>query len=195
MALIDKFLESYKEYESVLREQNIDTKEFEEQSDDVTANRLRICRMMRNYLSHNSDAGFLVVSERQVKFLEKLTMDLRMGQDVVKKHLKSVKTGTCTLKDKCTDVLARMNKLKVTEFPVYDVESKIFGTVSIYDIGNLVLESRTKKVSDIKKFGRDYAIVTPDMKIEDVPKDVTVYCTSDGTVDGKLLGVMLCQMM
>ena len=189
MATIQQFLDAYKTYETILREQGVDTKIFEEQSDDLTANRLRMCRVMRNYSSHNNDNAFLSVSDTQLKFLQKVADEQRMSGDVVKKHLKSVKTATCTLKDKCTDVLQRMIKLHVTALPVWDKD--VLGIVSIYDVSTLVLESRTKKISDVKKLGKDFIIVAPDMKWCDLPKHTIAFCTKDGTPDTSLLGVVL----
>ena len=59
----DRFLSLYREFETLLRDDGKDYKELEESADDLLQNRLRINRQLRNYLTHNHDAGFLEISD------------------------------------------------------------------------------------------------------------------------------------
>lgn len=187
----DKFLGLYREYETVLRDQGIDYKVLEENADDMLQNRLRICRQMRNYLTHNHDAGFLEVSDNQIRFMEKLIKDQKMQDDILKKHLKSVTTASCNLKDKCSDVITKMNKLKTEYFPVCD-DNGIVGLVSIYDVSaTLLANTKTVKMSVITKFIKKVRCMQPDVQMKCVAEydEPVICCTDTGDMQGKLLGV------
>lgn len=183
----DELLSLYREYETLMRDKGLDCKEFEDKADDATGNRLRMCRLFRNYLSHQNDPGFLEVSDTQIKFLRAQVEVLKYEDDVVKKHLKTVISGTCTEKDKCWDVLPKLNKLKLTGIIV--VTSDGYGVASIHDILTSAMVSKTAKMSTVK-LKKNYVVVEPTRKMRDVPVDKIVICTADGTADGKLLGVL-----
>lgn len=183
----DALLALYREYETLMRDKGLDCKEFEDKSDDVTGNRLRMCRLFRNYLSHQNDPGFLEVSDAQVKFLKDQVEMLKYEDDVVKKHIKTVAAGTCSEKDKCSDVVLKLSKLKSTEIVV--ITSTGYGIASIYDVMTKALESKTTKMSSVK-LKKNYVLVEASRKMCDVPTGRTVICTSDGTADGKLIGVL-----
>ena len=183
----NKFLSLYREYESFIRDQGIDPKDYEEKVDDETANRLRMCRQMRNYLSHQNDPGFLNISDNQIAFLESYTDSLKMQGDVVKKHLKAIVPATCGESDKCCDVLKQMTKLKTNNILV--LSKKGVGVANIYDVINKALESKTTKMSLVKT-KPTYKIVSPTTKMEDIPFGSVILCTHDGTETGKLLGVI-----
>ena len=63
-----RYLELYREYETALRAAGMDYKAVEEAADALVGDRMRMCRQMRNYLTHSSDAGFLDVSDQQISF-------------------------------------------------------------------------------------------------------------------------------
>ena len=95
----DRFLSLYREFETLLRDDGKDYKELEESADDLLQNRLRINRQLRNYLTHNHDAGFLEISDKQIAFMEKLIFEQKSSMDILKKHIKSAKVAGCL----CTD--------------------------------------------------------------------------------------------
>ena len=183
----NKFLSLYREYESFIRDQGIDPKDYEEKVDDLTANRLRMCRQMRNYLSHQNDPGFLSVSDNQISFLETYTESLKMKGDTVRKHLKTVASATCLDSDKCSDVLQKMIKLKSNDIVV--ISKTGIGVASIYDIISKAMESKTTKMSLVKT-KPSYKLVSPTVKMDDIPLGVVIICTQDGTESGKILGVI-----
>ena len=187
----EKFLELYREYESVLRDQGIEYKELEDNSSDMIQNRMRICRQIRNYLTHNHDAGFLEVSDIQLAFISKLIEDQKMLGDVFKHHLCTVRMATCEPKDKCTVVLAKMAKLKSQFLPVYDGK-EILGVVSVFDVSCMLAEkTKTVKISDVKMSKKKVLCFTPDTPMDDVLQynDYIICCTDTGETTGKLLGV------
>lgn len=185
MKRTEQFLGLYREYESLMRDRGLDCKEFEDTADDLLSNRLRMCRQFRNYLSHNNDPGFLEISDDQMKFLQERVDSLKMEDDALKKHLKTVNAGTCSEKDKCGDVLAKMVKLKCTEMVA--VLSTGYGLVSIYDVSKALLDSKATKIGAVK-MTKKFKFAEPLTVMSKVPK-TTIICTDDGTSDGKLIGV------
>lgn len=183
----DALLSLYREYESLLRDKGIEPKDYEESRDDKESNRLRMCRLFRNYLSHQDDAGFLDVSDSMIKFMRDKINEIKFEDDVVKKHLKTVAAGTVTDKDKCTDAMLKLNKLKSEEIVV--VTASGFGIATVYDVAMKTLESKTSKMMSLKT-KKNFVLSDPLRKISDCPKDKIIVCTSDGTESGKLLGVV-----
>ncbi len=184
----DRLLALYREYETIMRDKGIDCKEYEDKANDLTGARLRMCRLHRNYLSHQNDPGFLDISDSQIKFMETQVENLKCEEDVVKKHIKSAATAACTDKDKCWDVLPRFNKLKVPDIVV--VTDDGFKIASIFDVITQAMVSKTSKMSSLKYKKQHIVYVEPTRKMCDVPACGVVICTSDGTSTGKLLGIL-----
>lgn len=193
----DRFLSLYREYETLLRDDGKDYKELEESADDLLQNRLRINRQLRNYLTHNHDAGFLEISDKQIAFMEKLIFEQKNSMDILKKHMKSAKVAGCLRTDTLDDVLTKMMKLKVTRLPVYD-ESCVLGLVSWIDVLKAYRAEKcpkTAKLSVVKKLDKKVICMTPDTLMSDIlmtvdPSDM-VCCTDSGDKKGKFLGVFL----
>ena len=138
MKVAEKFLSLYKEYESLMRDKGIDCKEYEDSTDEFTGNRLRMCRLFRNYLSHQNDSGFLDISAEQIKFLEQIIFSLKMENDVLKKHIKSVKSAVFSYNEKCYESMEKVLKLKSERILVsYDglpAPKTLYGVLSVYDV-------------------------------------------------------------
>lgn len=186
----EKFLNLYKDYETMVRNAGQDTKTLEDTMGEVRGGRMRQCRLFRNYMSHTNDSGFLIPSDTMIAFLESEVLDWKMRGDVAKKHLKSVAQSICSPKDKCSDVLAKMSKLKTDVLVVSD---NGFYTVSLWDVLNLFLASKSRatvSIKDVKSGAKKVSVVAPTVPISDIDKNVVTVCTSDGTADGKLLGTV-----
>ncbi len=183
----NKFLSLYKEYETLIRDQGIDPKEYETNVDDLSANRLRICRQLRNYLSHQNDPGFILISEKQNSFLESYIKSLKTSRDIIRKHLKNITSGACAETDKCSDVLQKMIKNKTDR--IFVIGKTAVGVASIYDVSSKVLESKTNKMSSIKS-KKDYILISPDTEMSDIPVNSNILCTQDGSATGKIIGVL-----
>ena len=188
-----EFLKVYKQYESLLREQQIDIKTVEDSSDDKTSNRLRICRQLRNYLSHNDDNSFIDISDAQLKFMTGLYNRELMKGDVVKKHVKSPNSTTVSTK-LCIDVLNMMTKLKsdclVVELSEPYIKDTRYVLYGMYDVLQYYLDKgKSAKLADVKsKPIKSSCFTSPEAKICDVP-DGLIVCTDDGTKTGKLIGI------
>lgn len=191
-----KFLEKYRELEILLRNNNIDFKDFEEnQENEKDKQKLRICRIMRNYLSHN-DITFIEATKEQIDFITNNIDMQRLQGDIIKKHLGRINNYTCSLYDKCSDILDIMSKRQITKYPVliesrngsvYEIKS-----VSIYDVSKAVLESKTNRIKEIENSLTDDIVFTEPMEdyinIIKNNKNDLVFCTDDGSKNGKLMG-------
>lgn len=188
-----KFLDLYREFEGVLRNQNVDYKDIESNSESDIRDKLTICRQMRNYLTHCNNT-FLSISDEQIKFLTEIIKEYRLKDDVCKKHLRTAASFCCKPTDKCLDVIQRMIKRKITEIPVYNsgtaTTKPVYGVVDIFSVNDAYLKSKTSKISTIK-IKRNFIFVKPDTLMNDIYyQNATIFCTSDGTEKGKFLGVV-----
>lgn len=77
---IDRFLNQYKSLELYLRMaygDGMTVLGYEDKLDTEQGDKLRICRVMRNFLQHNPSAyGFVIPTEAMIVFLEELVTDL-----------------------------------------------------------------------------------------------------------------------
>ena len=80
-ASTEKLLSSYKDYESLVRDTGRDPKEVEDQAPELEGQRLRMCRLFRNYLSHVNDPGFLEPTAKMTGFLARRVTELKMAGD------------------------------------------------------------------------------------------------------------------
>lgn len=187
----EKFLQTFKELEQVLREVNLDVKTYEEQISTAEQEQLRICRQMRNYLSHSSNPDLLIASDQQILFLKTLTINELQKEDIVKKHLKSVAASICKNTDRCTDALQKMIKLKVTQIAIVSKTNEI-SIVDIYKVAEAVLKSKTSKLSELKGT-KNYIFVSPTTKYQDICsyENTVILCTDTGDETGIIKGTVL----
>lgn len=195
MTNADKFLELYREYETLLRDAGLDYKVLEEQSDDLLQNRLRMNRQMRNYLTHNHDVGFLDISDKQLLFISDLIKEQKQSMDILKKHIKTSKVAACRYDDTLEDVIQKMTKLKVERLPVY-CDDCVYGFVSVYDVVKAYMSEKrlkTTKLSVVLKLDKKVFCMKPDTLMSDVFTSGLneICCTDTGDKKGKLLGVYL----
>ncbi len=183
---IDRFLALYREYETLVRDEGMEPKDVEDASDDLTQNRLRMCRQFRNYLSHQNDPSFLDVSDAMLRFMQSNVDRRRNRRDTLKKHIKPASTSVVRAKDKVGVALERMVALKSDRLVVV-ADDGVFGIVSIYDVVSAYLESKATKVGTLKQ-SRKLAIGAPTDDNKAYADDVVV-CTADGTLTGAVIGV------
>lgn len=91
------FLDAYKSLENELRDDGLTVLDFENTMKEGTnKERLKVCRIMRNYMSHN-DTNFLTASDKQVSFLEDLIDQIRSKAYCVKDAMKKPKLEKPTI--------------------------------------------------------------------------------------------------
>lgn len=187
----EKFLSSFKTYENLLRENGTDTKEVENQletTNPVCSARLRMCRQFRNYLAHVPDPGFIEPTDKMQKFLDAEILALQMSGDVCKKHLRTPASSIFEPSSKCVDVLEKLVRTKQTMAVCRDGTN--YTMYSIFDIVAATLESKAKKMKDVRVLKEKAIFVPPNELMENIDHDRVCICTSDGTPKGKPLGVV-----
>ena len=182
-----EFMNKYKELETELRDQNLDYLELENQSENSIQNKMRVCRIMRNYMAHNAETNFVQISNAQLEFINDILSDIKATTDTAKKRCKTINATSVDSKAKCTDALTKMIKTKRDKILIIGCgKLKI---ASIYDVSKAVLESKTSKMDKIKSTSK-YIIVSADTKCETIPKNTFVIVTTNGTTTGKLIGTI-----
>lgn len=95
-----EFLLAYKDIELICRAQNKEVKDLETElgaeTYDSDACRLRICRQIRNFIVHNDNEEFLVVSPGMIKFLKEMKKELKSNKNkkaININHKKASKTN------------------------------------------------------------------------------------------------------
>lgn len=189
-----QLLDSYRRYESLLREHGTDYKTVEDAADDQLQNQLRITRQMRNFLSHNPDASFLTISDKQLHLLQQLVQEEAQKGEILKRYVKTPKTAAAKEGELVIDVLLRMSRQKQTQMLVY-TDATILGTISIYALGKLLHKANDARLNrkTYGKWGTNYRCLIPETPMEQVQalslQDLMICCTADGTSTGKFLGV------
>ena len=188
-----RFLELYKEYEGLLKEHGKDYRMVEDSMEGKVQERMRITRQMRNYMSHNADAGFLSPSAKQEAMLESMIKEERLCGDIVRKHLWTASRAACAEQDRVDMVMAKMAKLKLTKMPITG-EGGILGIVDIFRLAGLICEDTSCTISQESygKYAKSFACVCPEAAVSELDvygPDIVICCTKDGTREGKFLGV------
>lgn len=187
----EKYLASYKKYETLLRGGGTEPKQVEDElsaTDPSTAARLRMCRLFRNYLSHENDPGFLEPTVKMQAFLDKRVFDLESKGDVVKKHLKPAAYGVFAPTAKLGDVLEKLCSAK-RDMAASRVDGKwvLYG---IHDLMVLYVASRAARLKAAKCLKAKPEFAGPMDDFSSLDSTRFVVCTDDGTPDGTVLGVV-----
>lgn len=169
-----KYLEVYRRFESVLKADGkyFTVKDYEDalESDKSKQNKLRMCRMIRNYIEHENQT-FLEATDEMIDFLEKETISIDESETPVKKKMVSVKNA---IKDTDLIVVAAdyMTKKKYDTIPIFDKTDFSVGVLTYESIVKYIASgdfSKAKKTSVIvakHKFG----FVKEDMPMKEVRK-------------------------
>ncbi len=185
-----ELLALYREYETILRDQGQDPKTYEDSLDDMESNRLRMCRLFRNYLSHQDDVGYLEVSDSMVKFMEKTVMSLK------KVYAKQImKNGTFVVSNNilCSVAFEHFDKLRPAVIAVKTDTG--YDLVSMYDIAKGLDPRQNDEVAAVKHLREKPAFADPMTRIDDLPHDKVIIITDGGTKDGLLRGVIYPEML
>lgn len=107
------FLEYYKKLEGILRDNSRMVKDYEEYLSESDGNKLRLCRMIRNFLSHEKDGEkYAEVSPALLEFLQNMVWNLSEGEIPVSKKMKATNSGV-TLKTPLNEALKGLSKKTV----------------------------------------------------------------------------------
>lgn len=178
MNYTDKFLDSYKQLEAELKFSNMSVLDYENSIQDNE--KLRVCRIMRNYLSHN-DTTFIAPTAEQVKFIDKTIVDLRKAAHTVKDEMK--RTKTVKANELIKNILPIIDK--VNYVPVETADG-IYLVDKAKVIHELVLGN--KKLTIPKRLPK-YKTTNKNERIENLTNDVYIVYDNDkyvGILDNTL---------
>ena len=156
----DKYMDMYRRFESALKKSGFTSVKAYEESitdDQFKQEQIRICRLIRNYIEHES-ADFVEASDNMIVFLENETVKLDEAETPVKKKMISVKYA---IRDTDLIVVAAdfMMKRRAAIVPIFDQTDYAVGAIGLSSIVKCVAEgsyTKAKKVSTIQvahKFG------------------------------------------
>ena len=177
----EKFLDAFRALDTELKSDGSTVLDYENSLDTLGQERLKVCRIMRNYMAHN-DTTFLSTTNEQIKFLEDQVTEIRKKAHTVKDEMKRVKTIKSTAPIK--DVIASIDK-----FPIAPIETKT--GLYLVDKNNLIhqLAIGNKKIVVPARLPK-YTTIAKDERIENVSSG-TYVVTSDGTINGSYLGLII----
>lgn len=126
MSKFDDFIAAYKDYEAACRE--VGSMPLDMESDEGVqavpglADKLKICRIIRNYIQHNTDyEGFLEVTKGQIKTLTDMGHLIRRKNGIVKDSdmYKSWAKAHAVTKDtsatECLSLIAKYGRIPVID--------------------------------------------------------------------------------
>lgn len=171
----DKFLDAFRALDSELKDQGSTVLEYENSLKDgsVEKEKLKVCRIMRNYMSHN-DTTFLTASTEQIKFLDAQTEEVLKRAHLVKDEMKRVKPLKATAPIK--DIIAALDK-----FPVCPLETKAGIYLVDKDILVHQLAGGAKKIAIPAKLPK-YKTTTKMTKIEDLTSGTYLVIEKDAYI-------------
>lgn len=153
----EKFLETYKKIEQILYKDNIKVQDYEEQLNNSNrksdADKLRLCRTLRNYLSHQDGAtNFISISTGMQTFLESILFSLDAKSIPVKKKMIPLSKCLCessTVEDAVKYLYNHKTNL-VPFFNKSNIPVGIFNTQLLLKLINDGKSLITTKLSAIK---------------------------------------------
>ena len=186
----DKFLNAYKEYETLLRDRNSEYKETEDNSESEVQERMRICRQMRNYLTHKNDPGFLEISDIQLNFINSLIYSEKLKSGTVNDMMLTPAAGTVKSSDTLKSVFRKMKKLSLDSIIVYDKDEGVKGVITIPSLIEALLNG--KKTADKVKKNRDFVFIKDGFFLVDMkhPYPDIMCITKTGKKENRIKGVL-----
>ena len=94
---LDIFLKEWKVLESQMRENGLEVREWEEKHvGEVEAEQLKVCRILRNYITHNPTDSFINrIDTKMIKWIKNFAKKINKNKKVIK-----VKSNKKTIKRK-----------------------------------------------------------------------------------------------
>lgn len=92
---VEEFLVAYKAFETLCRTTGKEVKELEEElgETDPKVQKIRLCRQIRNYCSHNDYEDFIQIHKGMIKFLKDEIKAFKKKPAKKKNTTKSAKKG------------------------------------------------------------------------------------------------------
>lgn len=183
MTITDKFLDSFRALDTELKCEDKTIMDFENSLEGIDQERMKVCRIMRNYMAHN-DATFLTPSNEQIKFLDTQVSNILKSANTVKTEMKKIK-------------LVKETELIKNLIPIIDKSNIIpleLKTGGIYLVTKDILLHQlalgNKKVAIPTRLPK-YQYISKDIRLDKITHNTTYIVTSDGTDKGTYLGILI----
>ena len=186
---------------------------FEDSLEDVKIkNKLYLCRIIRNYIQHNTDyKEFITITDEMLKFLDSIdfmvSSKLNTAENIMV-PLKKIKYGK--IEDNIQDVVKIMSSKNFDFIPIIDNDYKLTGIFSVTSILTLISSEGLKKTSKFKDLdSKKYLGINKDtvkfigkeVLVEDIYKiffnsknnknqTKLIIVTSTGNSKGNVLGII-----
>lgn len=167
----DVFIEKYKELEKLLP---ITVREYEDSLSEEESQKMRLCRLMRNYIQHNADyEKMILIAPGMQSYIESVVDSLHRQNGILKEHMTSAaRYGFMSESDTIADCAMMMSKKKRRDNIVLDKNGEYLGVITkdiISDCFGNIGVTKTTKISKIS----DLLIIAPICKInQTTPMDV-----------------------
>lgn len=207
----DKFIKIFKSVESLIKEvysdnPNASFRWYEEQQSDVEyANKLRLCRNIRNFIQHNKDyEDFIKISPCMQEFLENVLLEIKIKKGVAWDITTSIGRCFFAFEDSFVyEIVEGMSKKKLNVCIVLDADGKLAGIFNTQSICKAITSGKQLKKMKLNNLDRLYTI-PKNTTIAFVKKDTEkstalnyyknnyqfVLVTENGKQDGKILGIV-----
>lgn len=180
--LVDEFLNAFRSVDSELKLNNKTVLDFENELNGTDQEKMKVCRIMRNYIAHN-DTQFVTPSIEQITFLNKMTTDIRNKSKTVKDAMKKIKTVSD--KETIANLLPLIAKSKIIPM---ETDKGIYLVTKSVIIDNLC--KKNKKIEIPTKRLPKYEYIWYLEHIENIKNDNIYIVTSDGTAQGTYMGIL-----
>lgn len=146
----DVFIEKYKELEKLL---TVSVREYEDTLSEEDAQKMRICRLLRNYIQHNADYEKVIsIAPGLQAYLDSVVDNLHKQNGILKEHMVSAaKYGFVSETDAVADAAAIMNKKKRKSNIVLNKNGEYLGILTKEIVSDCFGELNITKTTKISK--------------------------------------------
>lgn len=146
----DEFIEKYKELEKLL---DVSVREFEESLSEEDSQKMRLCRLLRNYIQHNADYEKIIsISPGLQSYLDIVVTNLHRKNGVLKEHMISAtKYGFINEADSILDTASLLAKKKRYSSVVLNKNGEYIGVINKSIISDCVGGCNVTRATKISK--------------------------------------------
>ena len=179
----EKFLEAFKNLESELRSIGTTVLDYENSLEDSnTQEKLKLCRITRNYLAHQ-DKKFIVASKEMIDFINNISLSIRRQSNIVANEM--IKPKSVIYNEYLKNILPLIVKNYV---PVVDKSGKVIYIID--DKTYLTQLNNGFKRFELPKKLPALNYTYKDEKIDNLSNGIYVV-TSTGDDLGKYIGLLI----
>lgn len=167
----EKFLDAFRALDTELKEQGTTVIDYENSLNGTKEyEKLKVCRIMRNYMSHN-DTTFLSTTNEQIKFLDGLTNEILQKSHIVGQDTKKLKPVKST--EPIKNIIAALDK-----YPIVVIDSPLGLYLVDKDILVHNLALGNKKIAIPKKLPK-YNYINKVTKVDKLNDGTYIVIDSD----------------